>query len=123
LSDPVLDIGSKMPSVTIPSPVMGKAKTIVGRSDDVEIIDIRGASEEVTMKKTVLEMLSPQDGQPRKMPTMLLYDDRGLQLFEAITHLDEYYLTNREIKVLEQHAADIAAKIAPGTLLVELGSG
>jgi hypothetical protein len=123
-----------MPTVTIPRPAppsppqqeqqQGKARSSMPNPGDVEIVDIRGASDEATVKKTMLEVLAGgQDGRPRKMPTMLLYDERGLQLFEAITHLDEYYLTNREINVLEKNAADMAAKIAPGTLLVELGSG
>lgn len=35
------------------------------------------------------------------LPTMLLYNEKGLQLFEAITYNDHYYLTNSEIEILE----------------------
>jgi L-histidine Nalpha-methyltransferase / hercynylcysteine S-oxide synthase len=49
--------------------------------------------------------------------------EAGLKLFEDITYLDEYYLTNAEIEVLEKHARDIAERIPGGSRLVELGSG
>ena len=44
------------------------------------------------------KMLNPGKGKERKMPTLLLYDEQGLKLFEDITYLDEYYLTNAEIE-------------------------
>lgn len=57
------------------------------------------------------------------MPTLLLYDEQGLKLFEDITYLDEYYLTNAEIEVLEKHADEIAKYVQHGSQVVELGSG
>jgi L-histidine Nalpha-methyltransferase / hercynylcysteine S-oxide synthase len=47
----------------------------------------------------------------------------GLKLFEEITYLDEYYLTNAEIEALERHATEIAKRLPEGSRLVELGSG
>jgi uncharacterized SAM-dependent methyltransferase len=44
-------------------------------------------------------------------------------LFEDITYLDEYYLTNAEIEALHINAAAIAERLRPGTRLIELGSG
>lgn len=35
----------------------------------------------------------------------------------------QYYLTNSEIEVLENYAEQIAHRIQPGSILVELGSG
>lgn len=46
-----------------------------------------------------------------------------MKLFEEVTYLDEYYLTNAEIEALTLHAAAIAARIPSGSRLVELGSG
>jgi dimethylhistidine N-methyltransferase len=51
------------------------------------------------------------------------YDARGSALFEEITRLDEYYPFRTEIAILRARAAEIAAAVAPGTALVELGSG
>lgn len=62
-------------------------------------------------------------GAPYKwLPAKWLYDQRGCELFEAITQLPEYYPTRAERALLAAHAADIAAA-APAATLVELGSG
>lgn len=37
--------------------------------------------------------------------------------------MEEYYLTNSEIEILKTHADDIAKRIAPGSMVIELGSG
>ncbi|KAK0621601.1 hypothetical protein B0T17DRAFT_618029 [Bombardia bombarda] len=88
----------------------------------LDIIDIRRSALDINLKTEVLSMFRCQDG-PRQLPTLLLYDERGLQLFENITYLDEYYLTNDEIDVLKSHAADMVKSIPSGAMLIELGSG
>ncbi len=61
---------------------------------------------------------------PRKtLPSKWFYDARGSDLFEAITELPEYYPTRQEAALLEEVAPEIAATIAEGAVLVELGSG
>jgi L-histidine N-alpha-methyltransferase len=50
------------------------------------------------------------------------YDERGCELFEAITELPEYYPTRTERAILEAHADDIAVASGADTI-VELGSG
>jgi L-histidine Nalpha-methyltransferase len=59
---------------------------------------------------------------PKTLPPKWFYDERGSQLFEAITELPEYYPTRAEREILAAHAADIAATTGVKTL-VELGSG
>ncbi|KAL2200321.1 C-type lectin protein [Corynascus similis CBS 632.67] len=93
-----------------------------GAATGLDIIDIRHAAVEINLKTEVLAQFRAADG-PRKLPTLLLYDERGLQLFEKITYLDEYYLTNDEIAVLRSFAADIVKNIPSGTMVIELGSG
>lgn len=46
-----------------------------------------------------------------------------MKLFEEITYVDEYYLTNAEIEALTRHANAIASRIPANSRLVELGSG
>jgi L-histidine Nalpha-methyltransferase len=58
---------------------------------------------------------------PKELPPKWFYDERGSQLFDQITRLEEYYPTRREREILEAHAADVAATGAD--TLVELGSG
>ena len=60
---------------------------------------------------------------PKTLPPKLFYDARGAALFDAITHLDEYYLTRTELAILHDNARTIAAEIGAGSVLLEYGSG
>ena len=60
---------------------------------------------------------------PKRLSAKYFYDGVGSQLFERITEVPEYYPTRTEMKILRSHAADIAKLIAPGSALVEFGSG
>ena len=88
-----------------------------------KIIDIRRDTEELSLKTAIHDGLNPQDGSEKRLPTLLLYDEAGLKLFEGITYLEEYYLTNAEIDILKKHADNIARALQPGSVVVELGSG
>ena len=59
---------------------------------------------------------------PKELPPKYFYDDRGSELFDAITRLPEYYPTRAERAILEVVAPEIAARTGADTL-VELGSG
>ncbi len=59
---------------------------------------------------------------PKDLPPKWFYDDRGSELFDEITRLDEYYPTRCERSILEARAGDIA-RITGADTLVELGSG
>ena len=59
---------------------------------------------------------------PKQLPTVWLYDERGSRLYEDITRLPEYYLPRRERYILRARAAEIAARTQARTL-VELGAG
>ncbi len=59
---------------------------------------------------------------PRTLPCMYFYDDAGSQLYDEITHLDEYYPPRAETEILRAYAADMLDRIGPGEL-VELGAG
>lgn len=56
-------------------------------------------------------------------PAKYLYDDLGSALFEAITYVPEYGLTNADIRILRDNAEDIARAAEPPVLVSELGSG
>lgn len=89
----------------------------------VSILDIRRNELQISMIDELHSGLRPPHGGEKRMPTMLLYDEKGLKLFEDITYLEEYYLTNAEIEVLERYADHIAERIHNGSQVVELGSG
>lgn len=98
--------------------------SLTPQADTPNIIDIRSDAASIELKQLIFDGLqSPKDGGEKTLPTLLLYDDAGLKLFERITYLDEYYLTGDEIEVLERYAARIAERIPEGAMVVELGSG
>lgn len=90
-------------------------------STSPEITDIR-SSTVVDLRKTILSGLK---GTHPTLPTLILYDEPGLKLFEKITYLDEYYLTNCEIAILESKSDEIVKRMGlkAGGIVVELGSG
>jgi dimethylhistidine N-methyltransferase len=73
--------------------------------DELEII-IAGLSK--TQK-----MLSPK----------YFYDDAGSRLFEEITELPEYYLTNTELEIMTRHIDEMTGVIGEQASLIEFGSG
>jgi L-histidine Nalpha-methyltransferase len=59
---------------------------------------------------------------PRSMPPKWIYDAYGLELFDRITRLPEYYLTRAETAILRERCEEIAS-LTRNRTLVELGSG
>ncbi|MBW0103968.1 L-histidine N(alpha)-methyltransferase [Pseudonocardia sp. KRD291] len=57
-----------------------------------------------------------------RIPPWFGYDERGSELFEAITELPTYYLTRVEWDLLRRHGAEIAEQLGCGRV-AELGSG
>jgi dimethylhistidine N-methyltransferase len=59
----------------------------------------------------------------KTLPCRWLYDERGSELFEEITRLEEYYPTRIETGILRGNAEEIAAFIGKGATLIEYGAG
>lgn len=59
----------------------------------------------------------------KELAPKYFYDERGSQLFEQITELDEYYPTRAERSILAARSAEIIAAAGAPRSLVELGSG
>ncbi len=60
--------------------------------------------------------------EPKEIPAVWLYDERGSLLFDEITRLPEYYLTRSEHEILGARAPEIASRTRARTL-AELGAG
>src|SRR3954453_23517813 len=60
--------------------------------------------------------------EPKQLPTVWLYDERGSRLYEEITRLPEYYPPRREREILRARSPEIATTTRARTL-VELGAG
>ena len=82
------------------------------RADDDETLE--------AFRADVLEGLArPQ----KRVPSKYFYDDEGSRLFEEICQVPEYYPTRTEKALFDGVMPELAELIAPGTALVEFGSG
>jgi L-histidine Nalpha-methyltransferase / hercynylcysteine S-oxide synthase len=61
-----------------------------------------------TLRETLLNTLSAPAGE-KTIPTIILYDERGLELYDDLTtHAGEhYYLFPAEESILKEHSRDI----------------
>ncbi|MDQ3188485.1 MAG: L-histidine N(alpha)-methyltransferase [Pseudomonadota bacterium] len=57
------------------------------------------------------------------IPPKYFYDAVGSRLFEAICELPEYPLMRTERAIVDAHVHEIAARIGPGGVLIDLGAG
>lgn len=83
------------------------------------------AARDQAVKRRHAILADVRDGLLRTPPELspkYFYDERGSRLFEEITRLPEYYLTRAEREILVARADEIAADVAPKTM-VELGAG
>ncbi|KAJ1945377.1 hypothetical protein EC988_005766, partial [Linderina pennispora] len=139
---------SKQPNTTItPAPLLGDTSlldtkvSIESSSDDgspqmYQFIDYRAAASPdhnhkriPAIARQIIESLTTHKTLPgstqemRSLPTLLLYDNHGLDLFDQITYLPEYYLTSCEIEVLKNNIAQIVDEIPDDSDVIELGCG
>ncbi|MEO8908775.1 MAG: L-histidine N(alpha)-methyltransferase [Gemmatimonadaceae bacterium] len=88
--------------------------------------DVDAETPPYTVHRSRQQMVSDvRDGltaSPKQLSPKYFYDERGSELFEAITQLPEYYLTRSERSLLERKIPEIIAAVRPCSL-VELGAG
>jgi uncharacterized SAM-dependent methyltransferase len=66
---------------------------------------------------------------PLSLPTILLYDAKGLAIYDEITRLEEYYLVEAETDIFRRKSEEIIDTIFAGegkehgAAIVELGCG
>jgi hypothetical protein len=116
---------------------MGPAESVLGSTLDTagnqkeeavpnagDVIDIGGSHLPDTFREMLGRKLLKEDrpGQ-RLLPSALLSDDKGLRIWGQLTRLPDYYQTRDEIHSLEQHGSDMAQHMAPGSVVLDLGSG
>ncbi len=69
------------------------------------------------------DVLRGLSSDPKHLPSKYFYDQRGSELFEAITRQPEYYPTRIELALLAERGPEIAAAVGPRAHVVEYGSG
>jgi L-histidine Nalpha-methyltransferase len=82
-------------------------------------VRLRPADLEIALRRDARAGLTAT---PKAMPPVWFYDDRGCELYEAITRTPEYYPFRTERELLRADAGAIA-RAAGASVLVELGSG
>ncbi len=69
------------------------------------------------------EILAGLTGDDKRVNPKWFYDERGSELFDAITRLPEYYPTRTEKRILSDHAESIGQHCPENCILLEPGSG
>ena len=69
------------------------------------------------------DVLAGLSQRQKTLPSRWFYDQRGSELFEEITRLDEYYLTRTETAILRRHAGEMANLCGDNVVLLEYGAG
>ena len=57
----------------------------------------------------LIDVLNGLSRKPKELNSRYFYDERGSKLFQKITELPEYYLTNCEFDILQKHKDAICA--------------
>ncbi len=60
---------------------------------------------------------------PKAISAKFFYDERGSRLFEDICNQPEYYPTRTELRLLQDHACELASMIGDNSTLIEFGAG
>jgi len=71
----------------------------------------------------ISEILSGLSATQKRISPKYFYDERGSQLFDEITQLPEYYLTNTELGIMRDNIDEIVALVGKQASLIEFGSG
>ena len=88
--------------------------------DRLEIVELTAASAGHRFAQDVRDGLTAT---PKTLSSKYFYDDVGSALFDAITHLPEYYLTAAETEILREWGWEIVRMLDQRFEFLELGSG
>ena len=71
----------------------------------------------------ISEIVDGLSAEQKQISPKYFYDERGSQLFDEITRLPEYYLTNTELGIMRDNIAEITSQVGKQASLIEFGSG
>lgn len=98
--------------------------------DDTEVGDLNRAAGEFAFfdyepdqTDVATEVMSGLTSKPKHVSPKYFYDQRGSELFEVITGLEEYYLTRTELSLFADHLGEVADLLGEDLCVVEYGSG
>ena len=77
----------------------------------------------VSVSPEISEIVDGLSAPQKQVSPKYFYDERGSQLFDEITKLPEYYLTNTELGIMRDNIAEIVEMVGQQASLIEFGSG
>ncbi|SMO60110.1 L-histidine N(alpha)-methyltransferase [Fodinibius sediminis] len=77
----------------------------------------------LSFPKMLDEIIEGLEKDQKELPSKYFYDQRGSQLFEEITELEEYYPTRTEMRIMQDNMPYIIRTVGSDIILAELGSG
>ncbi|KAL8719941.1 MAG: hypothetical protein Q9225_003118 [Loekoesia sp. 1 TL-2023] len=83
-------------------------------------LDIRRDTSNVSLAQSIRDGLQTE---PPRLPSLVLWDTLGLELFQRVIDSPDYYLSHVETDIIRQHAGTIADNIADGSMIIDLGCG
>ena len=86
-----------------------------------KLVDVHLGQDEIDRALRV-DVAAGLTARPKELPPKWFYDERGSELFDEITRLEEYYPTEAEREILLANAGAIIEATRPETI-IELGSG
>lgn len=86
--------------------------------DNTEITDLKPKLSDFRTEVLRGLLRNPKETHPK-----FLYDERGSNLFDQITGLEEYYPTRSEVEILDKQGGRIAEYLGNESCVVELGGG
>ncbi len=100
--------------------VGGMQQRVTVPRDRLEIVELTAAAASHRFAQDVRDGLTAT---PKRLSSKYFYDDLGSALFDAITHLPEYYLTTAESEILREWGWEIVRLLDEPVEFLELGSG
>lgn len=76
-----------------------------------------------TSAADIHQILNGLSAPQKQISPKYFYDARGSKLFDDITRLPEYYLTNAELGIMRDNIAEIVESVGKQASLIEFGSG
>jgi dimethylhistidine N-methyltransferase len=76
-----------------------------------------------TQNSFAVDVIAGLSAHHKHLPPKYFYDAQGSRLFEEICATTDYYITRCETALLHTVAAEVAAQVPQGAVLVEFGSG
>lgn len=86
----------------------------------IHLHDIRRQTNSESLPTQIVAGLKEEQ---KSLPSLLLWNGRGLKLFDAILDSGKYYPAKREPELLASCMPKIAHKISSGERVIELGAG